>query len=194
MPSKVDMCNNALQKIGVKAILDLLDDTEQARKCNIRFDSLLDSLLCIAPWTFAMARLQIAANSTAPAFEYSYRHTLPSDCLQVLDDYNDYPYRVEGNYIFSDSSPIKLIYTKRITDMNRLSALFVEMFQDQLAMELAIPLAGSASLRQAMGEDLRVSKKLARSKDAQQGTPKDIADGEWITIRSKGNLSNKVLS
>ncbi len=194
MPSKVDMCNNALQKIGVRTILDLLDDTEQARQCNIRFTQLLESLLCITPWTFAMAREQLAADSVAPAFEYAYRHRLPSDCLQVLDEYNNYPYRVEGKFIFSDSSPVKLIYTKRITDMNELSPLFIEMFQDQLAMELAIPLAGSASLRQAMAEDLRLSKKLARSKDAQQGTPKKIADGEWITIRNNGNLSNKVLS
>jgi len=194
MPSKVEMCNNSLQKIGVDSILDLTDASEAARRCNQRFDTLLHSLLCIVPWTFAMARQQLAANVATPAFEFAYQHTLPSNCLQVLDDYNDYAYRVEGGYIFSNSTPIKLIYTKIITDMNELSALFVEMFQFSLAEELAMPLTGSAALQDRMERKLRIATRLARAKDAQQGTPYKMDDGEWINVRYGNNQSNKVLS
>lgn len=193
MPSKVEMCNNALQELGDKSILDLTDNTERARQCNQRFNTLLDSLLCLVPWTFAMERLQLASDVDTPAFEFTYKHTLPSDCLQVLGDYNDYPYRVEGNYIFSDSSPIKLIYTRRIDDMNELSSLFVEMFQLALAKKLCMTLTGSAALYDRIKEDLRMAMKVAKSKDAQQGTPYALNEGEWLNIRSTGTGSNKVL-
>lgn len=194
MPSKVEMCNNALQEIGASTILDLTDNTEAARQCNLRFDTLLKSLLCLAPWTFAMARKQLAANVDTPAFEFAYQHTLPANCLQVLDDYNDYPYRVEGRYIFSDSTPIKLIYTRTITDMNELSPLFVEVFQLSLAKKICMTLTGSASLYDRVSGDLKTAMRVARSKDAQQGTPYALDEGDWLNVRATGSTSNKVLS
>ncbi len=185
MASKVGMCNAALIKIGANEITSLTEDSEEARKCNARFQDVLDALLESHPWNFAMERATLAASSTAPNHEYDYKFLLPQRpyCLRVVQVYNDYPYKVEGRYIFTNYSDISIKYIKRVTDMNELSSMFRECFSIYLAAELAYPLAGSTALRQELLGEFSQLIRQARSKDAQEETADNFKNGSWYTSR-----------
>ena len=185
MASKVGMCNAALIKVGANEITSLTENSEEGRKCNARFQDILDTLLESHPWNFAMERTTLAASSEAPNHEFDYKFLLPQRpyCLRVVQVYNDYPYKIEGRYLFSNYSDISIKYIKRVTDMNELSSLFREAFSLYLAAELAYPLAGSTALRQEILGEFTVAMRMARTKDAQEETADNFKNGSWYTCR-----------
>ena len=95
--SVVQIVNNALIKIGASAILTLTENSEAARAANLIYEQVRDASIRDHVWNFAIRRVELAQNSTAPAFEFSYQYNLPSDCLRVLrmEDMGMY-YKIEG--------------------------------------------------------------------------------------------------
>lgn len=187
MASKVAMCNAALTKIGANVITSLTEASEEARICNARFNDVLDALLESHPWNFAIERATLAASADAPNHEYSYKYLLPQRpyCLRVVSVYNDYEYKIEGRYLYTDYSNISITYVKRVTDMNELSPMFRECFSLYMAAELAYPIAGSNALRQELLGEYDRAIRLARSKDAQEETADNFRNGSWYTGRGK---------
>ncbi len=183
MANKVSMCNAALTKLGVDRITALTDDTEAGRVCSVRFQEILEYMLERYDWTFATGRAQLAALSDAPDFEYTYQFQLPTDCLHVRSEYNDYPYKKEGRLLLADSTPLQIIYTKNVTDMNELSPGFREAFAFYLASELAVPLVGSRALSETKRAEYKLTFGSAIAKDAQQDTQPEQDVGDWISIR-----------
>ena len=66
--SVVQIVNNALVRIGANAILTLTEDSEAARAANLIYEQVRDSCLRDHVWNFAVNRVELAQNSTAPAF------------------------------------------------------------------------------------------------------------------------------
>lgn len=172
-------------------ITSLTEDSEEARLCNARFNDILDEMLESHPWNFAIDRATLSASSETPNHEYDYKFLLPQRpyCLRVVKEYNDYSYKIEGRYLFSNYSDINITYVKRVTDMNELSSLFRECFSLYLAAELAYPLAGSNALKQQMYAEYERLIRQARSKDGQEETPDNFQNGSWYTNR--GIKSNR---
>lgn len=179
------MCNAALRKIGRNTINRLDEGSEEARICNERFDEILDTLVSMHPWNFAIHRAELAASATDPDFGYTNQYLLPTNpyCLRVLEEDSGYDFVIEGRYLLSDYGTIKIVYIKRITDVNELSPSFREAFSDYMAAELAIALAGSLQLETLMLQRFQQSFKLARLVDAQEGTAKELPQGSWIDNR-----------
>jgi len=82
--SKVEICNNALQNLGAGKITSITENTVEAIECNLRYDTARRALLSMHPWNFAIRRALLNADVTAPAFNYSYAYTLPSDFLGLV--------------------------------------------------------------------------------------------------------------
>jgi hypothetical protein len=185
MASSVGMCNAALIRIGANEITSLTEDSEEARKCNARFQDTLDALLESHPWNFSIARATLAASATAPNHEWDYQYLLPQRpyCLRVVRLYSDYEYKIEGRYLLCNQEDVSIKYVKRVTDMNELSPMFRECFALYLGAELAYPLAGSNALRQELLGEFGVLIRQARSKDAQEETPDNFKNGSWFTSR-----------
>jgi hypothetical protein len=189
--SKTSLVNGALIEIGVATIVSLTEDSEAARTANAIFDDLLDQELQEHNWTFARARAQLAAESSAPAFGYTYSHVLPSNpyCLHVLEEINDYEFMVEGRRILSDATPLQIRYIYRISDYNQLSAAFRKAFIFKLAAAFSIPLKGSAELKTAMEAAYTTWIGRAKSRDSQQDSPKDAFNDDhmdWAMARYTG--------
>lgn len=187
--NKVTICNRALAEIGGPPISALDQSTgegaEAARICNRIFDNLLDEELMAENWLFATHRKQLAALSAAPDFGYTYQHQLPSDpyCLKVIKEINDYEYKMEGRVLLCDSTPMQIIYIKRITVMSDLSALFRAALQYKIASILAVPLIGSRNLKKEMNSEYTVAILKASARDAQQETADELPDGSWTDAR-----------
>ena len=83
--SNVEICNIALTALGANNIMDLTENTEEARKCNVLFENLRDEMLEAHLWNFAIKRTgDLALSSTSPLWEFNNKFQLPTDCLRVL--------------------------------------------------------------------------------------------------------------
>lgn len=162
--------NLALIKLGSDTISSLSDDNKPARLCNAVFDLIRDEMLRQHPWNFAMAREQLVADvDDAPDFEFSYQFPLPDDYLRLVNLYLDRSrFKIEGDFILTDSNPIDIIYIRQMADPTEWDAMFLEAFATRLAAEISFALTGSNTLQQIMMADYE--RKLAKAKtvDAQE--------------------------
>ena len=167
--SEVQICNNALIKLGANTITSLSDDSKAARLCNNVYSIMRDDMLRGHPWNFAITRTTLAKLSTTPAFKYSYEYQLPSDCLRVIGikDTNA-EYRIEGRKLLTDENSVSLIYIKRITDTSQFDANFANALAFKLASELAYAITNNATLASNLGQEAERLLRRAKMHDAQE--------------------------
>jgi len=190
MASTVDICNQALTKLGASRITSLLDDTKQARSLNAIFETKRDAELAAHPWTFAITRAQIPASSTAPAFGWAKAYPLPAGYLALVEVGEDYVFyqsdagplfQIEGGSILTDeASPLRIRYTQRITNSGLLPALFVEALACRLAAEVAEDLTQSLSKRTQAWEEYKQAIRAARKTNAIEQPPRLPPPASWL--------------
>ena len=151
MASIVGICNGALNQLGATTILSLTEDSKNARLCNSRFTQVRDALFRTHPWNCLQKRIQIAADSTAPAWGFSFAYTLPADCLRLLKilDY-DSNYKVEGRKILSNTSSMKILYVARVIDPNEYDELLRETLSASLSADIAFAVTSNNTTSQNM--------------------------------------------
>jgi hypothetical protein len=182
--SVVQIVNNALIKIGASTILTLTENSEAARAANLIYEQVRDASIRDHVWNFAIRRVELAQNSTAPAFEFSYQYNLPSDCLRVLqmEDMGMY-YKIEGGKLLTDEGTAKILYLSRVEDVNLFDALFVEALSTRIAAELSITLSESNTLYSNMMEMYQRKIADARSMDAQESGYQELIADTWLDSR-----------
>ncbi len=172
MASSVDICNSALNMIGASNIISLTEDSRAARVCNQRYEFVRDAVFRAHPWNCLVTRTSLAADSDVPAFEFSYQHTLPADCLRVMRPQDpDTVFRVEGRKVISSTTPFPMIYISRVTDPNQYDLLLIESIAARLAADISYALVNSASLSQLLMATYDTKLSEARFVDATEGTP-----------------------
>lgn len=190
MASVVQICNQALTKLGAQRITDLLDDTRNARVMNAIYETKRDAELSAHPWTFAIKRAQIPALSTAPAFQWTRSFPLPSDCLrlvQVGEDYTFYDtdggelFQVEGNSILTDEeSPLDVRYVYRVTSTGLFSSLFIEALACRLAAEACEEITQNTTKREAAWAEYKQAIREAKRVNAIEQPPQRQPDLSWV--------------
>jgi len=186
MASEVDIINSAMNMIGASNIIERGEDSKAARVSNQRYDSIRDAVLRAHPWNCAVTRVNLAPDTDAPAFDWDYAFTLPTDpyCLRVLRlDYLDIEFRVEGRKIVTNEQSINLIYIARVTDPNTYDTLLQEAIAARLAADVSFTLSQSTSLTQNMHSLYESKLKEARFVDATEGTP-----GAVLGVAASGAL------
>ena len=165
MPSKVDVANTALDRLGQPAIVSFGDGTKTANLVSRMWPIVRDQVHRAGCWRRLKARAQLAADTTAPEFDYTYRFRLPAECLMILDIFiNAYPlnsrWELEGEYILSDESgPLQLRYIKDSDDPNKWDALHISAVAWLLAAEMCEALNQSSEKRgQAFAAFQRIAK------------------------------------
>ena len=170
MASVVDICNGALNQLGATTILSLTEDSKNARLCNSRFTQVRDAVFRSHPWNCLQKRQELAADTDAPAWGFSYAYTLPADCLRLLRilDY-DSNYKVEGRKIFSNASTMKILYIGRITDPNEYDELLRETLSASLAADIAFAVTSNNQTATNMYNLFQDKLRDARLIDATEG-------------------------
>ena len=170
MASTVDICNGALNQLGATTILSLTEDSKNARLCNSRYTQVRDALFRTHPWNCLQKRIQIAADSTAPAWGFTYAYTLPADCLRLLRilDY-DSNYKVEGRKILSNTSSMKILYIGRITDPNEYDESLRETLSAALGADIAFAVTSNNQTATNMYNLFQDKLKDARFIDSTEG-------------------------
>ena len=170
MASTVEICNGALNQLGATTILSLTEDSKNARLCNSRYTQVRDALFRTHPWNCLQKRIQIAADSTAPAWGFTYAYTLPADCLRLLKilDY-DSNYKVEGRKVLSNTETMKILYVARVTDPNEYDELLRETLSASLSADIAFAVTSNNTTSQNMYQLYQEKLKDARFVDSTEG-------------------------
>lgn len=185
MPSVVDICNKALDKVGHGPIVSLTDGTKAANLCNRNWPLVLDQVLRDHPWNFAVKRTTLAPSSETPSWGFSYAFPLPSDCLRLLEvrDLSTGEYQVEGGRILADTSVLYIRYIRRMEDPNSFDALFSDLVATRLAFELCESLTQSNQKKQSLWSEYEDSVTRARRVDGQENPPVTFEEDDWIKVR-----------
>lgn len=190
MASEVEICNRALQKLGAARINALSDTTRNARSCNAAYAACRDAELRAHTWNFAIARVQLAADATAPAFGRTNAFTLPADFLRILprdplENLNDRDWQIEGRKLLTDEdAPFDLRYVKQETDPNQFDALFRESLAARLALELCEEITQSNTKKAELKNDYKLAIAEARRTNAIENVPAVAAEDTWISERA----------
>jgi hypothetical protein len=192
MASVVDICNGALNQLGASTILSLTEDSKNARLCNARYTQVRDSLFRSHPWNCLQKRVQLAADTTAPAWGFTSAYTLPADCLRLLRilDY-DSNHKVEGRKILTNNSSMKILYVARIEDPNEYDELLRETISAALAADIAYAVTSSNPVAQNMYNLYQTKLKDARFVDATEGQNTSQEDGMADVVDANDFLSSR---
>jgi hypothetical protein len=193
--SRTDICNSALLRLGAATIADITDNSPEARACAIQYDSNRRSELRRHPWNFAIKRVVLAPDTTAPAFEFDAAFSLPADCLRViLPNDSTIDWVIEGGKILTSwsSSPVtgsttantlSLRYVQDIEDVTKFDPAFYDALCVALATDLCEKLTTSNAKKQALMEEYKGIISEARRSDAIENLPEDPPDSSWLTVR-----------
>jgi hypothetical protein len=189
MASVVEIANMALSLIGSANRITTLDGngSEENRQCFLHYEPARDALLRSHAWNFAVTRVKLTTTAAGtPPFGYANWFALPADCLRVLYVNEDaYEYKVEGGKVLTDSTPVDLVYVKKVTDAALFDSQFVQLLALALAVRISVKLSDNANLKESLKADFRDMIRDARTFDAQEGgTPDGLYADGWINSRA----------
>lgn len=189
MASQIEICNQALTKIGASRVISIDDDVKQARALKAIYNAKRDAELAAHPWTFAITRAQLPASVTAPAFGWARAFPLPADCLQVVEVGENYVlyvsdtralFQIEARSILCDeASPLNIRYVRRETNDGLFAPLFAEALACRLAAEIAEELTQSSSKREQAWKEHKEAIRLAKRANAIEQPPQPLPDTPW---------------
>lgn len=181
--SIVDIANKALTYLGSDAITNLSDDTVEGRAINRIYEQSRDYCLRDHPWNFAMVRVALAADTTAPIWEYTNSFPWPTDCLRIIEVNTTEEWAVEGRAIVSDApAPLQILYISQITNTAIYDAKFVEAYAMRLASDIAYELTASQTVVAAAENKYAALIQEARLVDAQESS--SATEDTWLSART----------
>ncbi len=206
MATKIEVANRALSKLGESRITSLDDNTKASRAISAAFDIVRDDEIRAHGWSFAMRRVQLAASTESPAYEYAFAYPLPTDCLRVwmigdwycnspsIADYRgagDGFYTIEGRSILTSEArspdsvpgPLRLRYLAKVEDTTQWDANFIEAFACRLAIEVCDELTQSTTKKSGMWQEYDQAIRRARRVNAIELPPEYVADDTWLLSR-----------
>ncbi len=198
-----DIANMALDLLHEAPLTDYTTDGTRVAEWFVRnYATCRDAEFEAHPWRFAMTRVSITVDSTAPAFGWSYRYALPSTFMRI--GYLNYdgvfenppiPHEIEGadeadevaapkGWLLCDvGSAIKLVYVRQITEAEDLSMLFAEALAANMARKLSHWLTGKANMVQIADAYYKEAMTKARKANALLSTPERAYADDVIAAR-----------
>ena len=134
MLTKIDLCSMALLKLGENPIQSLQDDSVSAKLSRTLYEPVIDALLSMHPWHFAMSELSLTKNTDG-------QFLLPSEVLRVIKSSG----QIIGDKIYSDADNITISAIVRILP-EKFPGYFVSLAATRLAMEFCVPLLGDQTI------------------------------------------------
>ncbi len=174
-PDTLAICNIALSKLGESPIAAIdPNGPPAARLCYMHYHPVRREVLCATRWSFATQRATLQASAAESADgTHALAHTLPADCLRVLD-VSSPTWTLRGRRIYCPEEQLRLTYTADIEDTTLFEPLFTEALATRLACKLCIPLTSSTTARQALTEEYqRISLPQAAHANAVQANSND---------------------
>lgn len=187
----IDICNLALNMLGIASIVSFDETNNNAKLCKAFFPVCRDRVLRDHSWSFAAKRYELSKlpNDTTLDPNLPFVCGVPADCIAVRDILYGIRYKTWGRRIMVEALPATMIYTARIEDTSLFDATFCEALQYSLAGEIAMGNSRHANLLQMFRQEYERRLSIARSIDssenhlAYQNTHRKSS---WISARGAG--------
>lgn len=174
-----DIANQALNRIGEKAIMSIDDLTlVTARKAKLVMEQTIREVTAAHIWNGLKHRATLVRRVTAPAFGWDYAYALPTDYVRLAklngvavtnDDPGDY-FEIEGNSLLTDEDEAKVQYVRFSLDPALYSALFTKALVTLWAAKLALTVRQDEPLAASLMQTYEtVDLPRARMKDSGEG-------------------------
>jgi len=177
----------ALSALGAARITALTEDSKNARECNAIYSLVRDSVLRAHIWNFAIKRVALESLDVTLDYEdddMTEVYQKPSDIIRIIELNDDEAiYKMEGDYIVSDTASLKCRYIACIEDPTKYDSLFVDTLAAALAARLAYSITSSRSVELQKVQIYTEKLKEAKSVDAQEGTPRSGQQDDWLDAR-----------
>jgi hypothetical protein len=147
--SKVSHANKALTLLGANRIVNLSDDTLEAKSINAVFDQTLRSILSETCWSFATKRTLLNRLEELPAVGGGYYFQRPSDCVEVFETTAN-TWRPEGEKIWTLDPELGVKYVYMCDDDTFWTPKFSDAFECLLAANICYDITNSASRTQEL--------------------------------------------
>jgi len=194
MTSQVSICNQAIGKLGGTPILNIDQDSTEAKLCKAFYDDILQTLLEDYPWTFATKRYELPQSAETPPKPFAAQYLIPPNILRILEagsnpDFSrtgSTNWQVENGFIVSNEGSMYIRAIIHETDTNAFSPSFVRVFVTRLAAEISLALTQSREMHRQLMEEYGILLDRAMSADGQQGRTRKLRSNQLILVRTAG--------
>ena len=178
--SSVQLCSNALVKVGANPIASFADGTAEAKVAASLYPMVRDGLLCAHPWSFATDQVALTETAPEPIADFEAAFELPANFLRAISAGQGargrgLRYRIVGRQLRADASSVILTYIFG-PDEGDFPPYFDQALVARLAAEFCIPLTENSSRGETLFRLADAELRLARLIDSQQETPDGIED------------------
>lgn len=197
MSTQVEICNLALNHIGVRNITSMAELSEAARRCTLVYEPAVEAVLREHSWNFAtkVVALALISGETVPGWDYLY--TYPANCLNPIKVYDEENARTTTPFEFrvlqAPTGNVKAIatnvedayceYVAKITDETMFDTSFVEALAYKLAGQLAQPLTKNTQLGVNMLNIYNQTINKAKATNKNEGNVKNEQVSAYIDAR-----------
>ena len=186
--TKIDLCSQALVKLGAKNIASMDEDTTESMVAQQLYEPTLQNLLTSYPWRFALQQCALGRLDETPMTDYQYAFQVPNDCLRILSAGQNsksagLTYRLVGQKLYANVPEVVLTYISR-PEESSFPAFFNQALADTLAAEFCLPLTESSARTDYMKKCAKESVAQARLIDSQQSVHPCFQDFSLIEVRS----------
>ena len=185
--SQIEICNLALAKIGGGVITSLDEGSTAASTCKLIYGAVRDEVLQIRPWASCVKRASLAKLDEAPPFEWANAFQLSPDFLDLSrlgsDPNAQPPYAIEGRVLLTNEGTAPVVYVFRNDDPMTYEPVLVDLIATRMAVDLSMPVAGSASLKTALGQEYEMKRQRAKAVDGQSTGQPNFTTVTWVEAR-----------
>jgi hypothetical protein len=185
------ICNYALNRLGVGALLDLSEGNINAQLCNRFLPQAVRHLLSEYDFNFAKRRMRLAPLVDRPLFGWKYQYTLPGDMLRIIkvygtnavsvDEADRVRYQIEGKYLLTDEGKIEILYIAPPETADLLPFHFVDALAAYLASLLAPAVTSSEQMIMVTAQQAAVQVENAKRMDARLNYAPEEDGERWYT-------------
>lgn len=183
---------------GDNTVDDETENSYEAKKCRLYWDTCLSFVLRDHLWSFAKKRESLALTGTAPD-GWAYQYKYPTDCIKADRIYNssdpqdqqsdrlDFEVAANptglGKVIWTNEASAQLIYGINVTDPLLWTADFDNALSLYLGHKLALAIANSSKRSQDLLNLYYATKSTAETNNVREGTKNVDHDADWIDAR-----------
>jgi hypothetical protein len=189
--SDVSICSNALLMLGAQPISSFTENNDRARLASNLFESVRNDVLRSHPWNCCIKRAALASDTEAPAFDWDFQFTLPSDYLRTLavgEAGSEIEFKIESGKLLCDDNPAYLRYVARNENAATWDDMLVQAMTLAMAAKMAYSITQSSAMRDSMAAEYERHMKRARAVDGQDDTPDTLGDSPLLNSRFGGSF------
>jgi|TARA_Y100000310_G_scaffold327163_1_gene393102 hypothetical protein len=191
MASKLSMISGAAVRLGAEPVISLDEGSKAATTGGNLYDSTVESLLAMHRWRFATGKKALSLLSDTPLNEWLYAWQLPTNpkVMTIIRVYPQQIYeRFEDKLYTNQANACEIDYVYKPSEDNWTTS-FVEMVEVKLAMEMAVSVTGSRTLRDTLKLDFAGNSaqpgvmQLAMAADSRERPPAAVVDSPFTSVR-----------